>query len=229
MGSVRSSIRRSAPLSSPFSAASIHGASSRRSKLAIVAATVVALVALGFRLDWAAAGASAAVVAMLVWRHLRQLRARRLTAVLQEQLAVSAPRNVHFDAVVALLARHVDLRWAGLLEWRESEMTGNVVLERSIAAGPTEVALTSWLIREAEAGSSFLVAGGHELGCEGFHVALPLRGPESLNGFLAFAFARALPREVELALRAVLPEFARTLGVSGVPRLTDAHNLAAAL
>lgn len=198
-------------------------------ELAIVAATVGALVALGFRLDWAAAGACAAVVAMLVWRHLRHLRARRLTAALQQQLAVPAPRNVHFDAVVARLARHTDLRWAGLLEWRESEMTGSVVLERSIAAGPTEVALTSWLIREAEAGSSLLVAGGHELGCEGFHVAMPLRGPEGLNGFLALAFARTLPREVELALRAALPEFARTLGVSGAPRLTDAPNLAAAL
>jgi HD-GYP domain-containing protein (c-di-GMP phosphodiesterase class II) len=199
---------------------------SRHLELVIVGAAVAALGAIGFHIDAAAAVAVAFGAALLVWHRIRHRRARRFEAELHEQLTASAPRNVHFGAVVTLLAQRADLRWAGLLDWRESDMTGRIVLERSIAEGPTEVALTSWLLREAEAGGTLLVADGPELGREGLHVALPLRGPGGLNAFLVLAFARTMPRHVELALGAILPQLARTLGVSGAPTLTDAPDIA---
>lgn len=199
---------------------------SRHLELAIVGAAVAALGAVGLRVYGAAAVAAALGSAMLVWHSVRRRHARGVEAELREQLAVSAPRNIHFSAVVGLLARRADLRWAGLLEWRESEMTGSIVLERSIAEGPTEVQLTSWLLREAEAAGTLLVADGPELGREGLHVALPLRGSSGLNAFLVLAFARTMPRAVELALGAILPELVRTLGLSGPPELKDAPDLA---
>jgi putative nucleotidyltransferase with HDIG domain len=198
---------------------------SQRLELAVVGAAVAALAAVAFHFYAGAAGAIMFGAALLAWRRLRRLRASRLEAVLREQLSVSAPRNVHFDALVTLLARRADLRWAGLLDWRESEMTGRLVLERSIAEGPTEVALTSWLIREAEAGGTLLVADGPELGREGLHVALPIRAHGSLNAFLALGFARTIPRDVELALRAVLPQLAHSLAAPEPLALADAPTL----
>jgi len=197
----------------------------RHLELAIVGATVAGLAAVGLHLFEVAVGAGVVGTAMLAWKYVRRRRARGFEAELREQLADSAPRNVHFNAVVSLLARHADLRWAGLLDWRESDMTGSIVLERSIAEGPTEVALTSWLLREAEAGGSLLVADGPELGREGLHVALPLRGPDGLNAFLVLAFARTMPRAVELALGATLPELVPALGVFGSPELKDTPGL----
>jgi len=47
-----------------------------------------------------------------------------------------------------------------------------------------------------------------------------------LNAFLVLAFARTMPRAVELALGAIIPELVRTLGVSGPPELKDAPDLA---
>jgi HD-GYP domain-containing protein (c-di-GMP phosphodiesterase class II) len=198
---------------------------SQHLELATIGVAVLALGAVGFHLGAAAVGAIASAVAMLIWRHVRRLRARRLAAAIREQLAVPAPRNVHFDALVAQLARRADLLWAGLLEWRESDLTGGVVLERNIAEGPSELALTSWLIREAEAEDTLLLADGPELGQEGLHVALPLRGQGGLNGFLTLAFARAMPPDVELALRAALPDLARALAVSTPAALTGAPEL----
>jgi putative nucleotidyltransferase with HDIG domain len=197
-------------------------------ELAIVGAAVTGLVAVGFHVDVAAAGAAALGAAMLVWFCMRRRRARHLESAVREALAVPAPRQVHFDSVVAQLARCADLRWAGLLDWHESELGGRIVLERGIAGGPTELALTSWLIREAEAGGTFVVADGSELGHEGTHVALPLRGPDGLNAFLALAFAHTMSPEVELALRAVGPELARALGTPGLPTLAGAPDLAVA-
>jgi HD-GYP domain-containing protein (c-di-GMP phosphodiesterase class II) len=200
---------------------------SQHIEVGVVGAAVAALGAIAFHVYAAAVGAVVLGFAMLVRSRVRRLRASRLEAGLREQLAVSAPRKVHFDAIVTLLARRADLRWAGLLDWRESEVTGSIALERSIAEGPTDVALTSWLIREAEAGGTLLVADGPELGREGLHVALPLRGSEELQAFLALTFARTMPSDVELALRAVLPELARTLGPSGPLTLADVPALPA--
>jgi HD-GYP domain-containing protein (c-di-GMP phosphodiesterase class II) len=195
-------------------------------ELAIVGAMVAGLVALGFHFGAVAAGAGVLAFAMLAWRHTRRLRARRLADRLLEQLSVPAPRSVQFDSVLALLARRTDLRWGGLVEWCDSEMSGRIVLERSIATGPSELALTSWLIREAEAGGTLLVTPGRELGHEGFVVAVPLAGAGDLRAFLVLSFAHTMPAEVDLALRAVLPDLGQALGVPAPP-LTGAPDLGA--
>ena len=87
--------------------------------------------------------------------------------------------------------------------------------------------LTSWLVREAESGDTFLSAGGFELQHEGVVVALPLRRENSaLVGFLVLALSRRLPADVELALVDASDELALALanrpndrsGTARIPR-----------
>jgi HD-GYP domain-containing protein (c-di-GMP phosphodiesterase class II) len=139
---------------------------------------------------------------------LRQLRnARRFAASITGTLAELPTRQPLFHAVVEAIGQFAPLRWGGLVSWNESELAGRTELcwpDRE--TGPSEAALTSWLIREAEAREDVIAVEGVDLGREGVHVAVPLRQEGVVLGFLVLAFQDGFPRHVELALRACLDE-----------------------
>jgi HD-GYP domain-containing protein (c-di-GMP phosphodiesterase class II) len=134
-------------------------------------------------------------------------RARRLAASIKGKLDHLPATQPLFHAVVEAIADSAALGWAGLVSWSESELAGRTELawpDRD--SGPPEEALTSWLIREAEAREDVLAAEGVDLGREGAHVAVPLRHEGVVLGFLVLAFNGGFPRHVELALRDCLGE-----------------------
>jgi HD-GYP domain-containing protein (c-di-GMP phosphodiesterase class II)/diacylglycerol kinase len=139
-----------------------------------------------------------------VGARLRQRgRAHRLATSIRAALTELPARQPHFYAVVEQIAATADLHWAALVSWREAELRGSTELAwPSVSDGPSEDALTSWLIREAEAREDILAAEGVDLGREGAHVAVPLRQDAVVLGFLVLGFRRGFPRHVELALRA---------------------------
>jgi hypothetical protein len=96
-----------------------------------------------------------------------------------------------------------EVRWAGLVGWQEEELFGWIELERRLTSErPREAALTSWLIRDAEAGEGVLRASGTEVGGEGLYFAVPLRPDGSTAGFLVLALGGRPPRQLTLALEA---------------------------
>jgi HD domain len=149
-------------------------------------------------------------------RARQRTRAHRLAASIQSTLTQLPARQPLFHGVVERIAETADLRWAGLVSWREAELRGSTDLTWPAAGtGPNEEALTSWLIREAEAREDVLTARDLDLGREGTHVAVPLRPDGVVLGFLVLGFGRGFPRHVELALRACLEEV--------TPALADTH------
>jgi hypothetical protein len=131
--------------------------------------------------------------------------ARRLAAGIHATLVQLPEWQPLFYGVVERIAGAADLRWAGLVSWREAELKGSIELAWPAAEeGPSEEALTSWLIREAEAREDLLTAGDADLGRDGAHVAVPLRRDGVVLGFLVLGFRRGSPRHVELALQACL-------------------------
>jgi hypothetical protein len=91
--------------------------------------------------------------------------------------------------------------------WQEEELFGWVELEQRLTSErPGEAALTSWLIREAEAGGRVLRANGLEVGGEGLYLAVSLRCEGSTVGFLVLGFAGRTPRRLALALAACADE-----------------------
>jgi hypothetical protein len=139
-------------------------------------------------------------LAGLTLRELRARRARRVAAAVR--IGPGRTRAEAFEEVASRLAGVCDLRWAGLVAWEEAELGGAVAFDwGDSAAAPTDVALSSWLIREAESGDGLLRAAGAELGRSGTLVALPLRPHGPVEGFLVLAFPRSLPAHVEQGLR----------------------------
>jgi hypothetical protein len=175
----------------------------QRLELAALAGTLGALVAVGLGAAVHAlplAGAAAAAVAA----QLRAtFRARRLASALADAALGAEDRADGFSALVGRLAAETELRWAGIVSWREQTLDG--ALERewtSVSTGPTEAALRSWLLRDGDASDRLLVEAGRELGCDGEHVAVPLRADDRLCGFLVLAFRRGVPRAARAALAA---------------------------
>jgi hypothetical protein len=165
---------------------------------ALAAGALELVLALPFLLV-AAAGVTA--------RLLQHARAHALAASIQATLTQLPARQPHFYGVVERITEAADLRWAGLVSWREAELRGSTELVwPSAEDGPSEEALTSWLIREAEAREDVLTAGDVDLGRDGAHVAVPLRSEGVVLGFLVLGFRRGFPRHVELALRACLDD-----------------------
>jgi hypothetical protein len=120
-------------------------------------------------------------------------------------------REGSFDEVAAVLERACGATWSALIDWEEDGLGGSVSRERG-TDGPHLAVLTSWLVREAESGESFLSTGGFELQHDGVVVALPLRRENSaLVGFLVLAVPRRLPAHVELALADGADELALAL------------------
>src|SRR5439155_11401703 len=122
----------------------------------------------------------------------------------------AAERELVLWGLFVQLSRSWPAGWAGLVAWAEDGLGGRI--EHQIGEGPTEEAITSWLVREAESGADLIVTSGHELGREGVVLALPLRRDTSaLAGFLVLEAATRPPQHVELALRECIDEIGLAL------------------
>jgi HD-GYP domain-containing protein (c-di-GMP phosphodiesterase class II) len=180
-----------------------------RPELLAFGGVVVALVGLGFDQRWVGIAGVAAATIGLVLRALARARSERLTKSLRR--ALHAPtRPALFDELVDRLDRAWPTTYAALVAWDEDGLGGRV--ERSRGEGPTDGALMSWLVREAESGADIIVSAGIELGREGIELALPLRRDNSaLVGFLVVEARRLPPRHVELALLETLDDIGLAL------------------
>lgn len=142
-----------------------------------------------------AGGLTGLIVAALAFavHHLRGQRTRFLAFELA--LACSV------DALLDRLSQDSPLRWAGVVEWRERELTGSLVrASGDVEVAPAEPALTSWLIREAD-DQRLLSCPGKELGAPGSVAALPVRRDGAVVAYLVLAFDHPPARHVEAALR----------------------------
>ncbi len=180
-----------------------------RPELLAIGGIVLALVGLGFDQRWIAVVGALAAASGLVLRAVARARSERLTDALRR--ALHAPdRGALFEQLVDGIARSWAVRNAALVTWDEDGLGG--FIERSRGPVPSESALTSWLVREAESGADLIVAPAAELGGRGVEVALPLRRDNSaLVGFLVLGGDRVPPRHVELALRETLDDIGLAL------------------
>src|SRR5919204_5459902 len=167
---------------------------------------------------WAALGllpATTGLAALLLGvRHARRLGAA---------LAASAAADNGFSQVVARLVEASDLSWAGLVHWSEPGLAGTLDLEwNGGPQRPTEMALLSWLIRDAETREELVLAPGSEVGRSGVFAAVPLSRGGSTEGHLVLRFGRALSPHVKFALVEAKPKLAQGLlavAVAEPPRL----------
>ena len=167
------------------------------------AGVVGVLAALGLGVPLLAVPAILLAAAGLTFLQLGAYRERRLVRGLASVLRGERPRDATFSQVAAVIAGACDLRWAGLIRWRERDCAGVVEFEWSAggsAAG--ETALMSWLLREAESSEGVHVADGSELGKQEVHVAVPLHSGEALVGYVVLALGGRPSRAIQDALDA---------------------------
>jgi HD-GYP domain-containing protein (c-di-GMP phosphodiesterase class II) len=145
-----------------------------------------------------------------------RLRATRLRAAIAASLA-GDERAVVFGRLADRLGNAARCSWIGLVSWEEDGLGGSLELSRGEA--PSDQALMSWLVREAESQAELLTSPGHELaGAEGVYVALPLRRENSaLVGFVVLHTPRALQQHV----RAALAESLDSIGLALAERPPD--------
>jgi hypothetical protein len=182
-----------------------------RPELVAIAGFALALVAAAFQqLEIALAGVAIGLFGLLLYVR-RRARVASLVESLLDAAGRALGREGSFDEVAAVLERACDATWSALIDWEEDGLGGSVSRERG-TDGPHLAVLTSWLVREAESGETFLSTGGFELQHDGVVVALPLRRENSaLVGFLVLAVPRRLPAHVELALADGADELALAL------------------
>jgi HD-GYP domain-containing protein (c-di-GMP phosphodiesterase class II) len=181
-----------------------------RPETVAVGGLVLALAGLGLDQPWLAAAGAGVAVAGLALRAVVRMRADRAAAALRRALT-PARRGKVFDRVVEALGRLWCYEWVGLVSWDDDGLGGSVVHSAGGEA-PGQSGLTGWLVREAESGSSAIVAPGAELGRSGVVVALPLRRDDSaLIGFLVVLAGRLPARHVELGLLDSLDELGLAL------------------
>ena len=160
-----------------------------------------ALAAFGAGMPLLAAPAVGLALGGLAFQRVGDHRKRRLVRGLTAVLNQDRPRDATFFQLAAVVAGACDLRWAGLVSWRERECTGSVELEwQGGSIAPDETSLTSWLLREAETAEGMLIATGAELGREDIHVAVPLYDGDALGGYVVLAVGGRLPLSVSQAL-----------------------------
>ena len=168
---------------------------------------VLALAGLGFDQPWLAAAGAGAAVAGLSLRAVVRMRADRAAAEIQRALG---GRHVFHSLTETLggLWRH---DWIGHVSWDEDGLGGTTVNEAG-GEPPSQAGLTGWLVREAESGTTAIVASGSELGRSGVAIALPLRRDDgALIGFFVVLAGKLPPRHVELALLESLDELGLAL------------------
>jgi hypothetical protein len=184
----------------------------RRPVVIPVTALVAALTAVGLG-RYAVAGGALCVFAAA---QLRQVWAARSATRLGEQLKAAAHAEAPLDAVLVRVGAVVPVQWAGVLAWDERALEGTIILQsgdREVA--PTETAVTSWIVRDAESDDELLITEG-ALG-RAPHVALPLRSGDAVAAYLVLRLGRGLPSQLERALVAAAPALAGTLVPSAEP------------
>jgi hypothetical protein len=150
---------------------------------------------------------AALAVTGIVIRVIDRNHTRRLVSNLRVILAAPVARAAVFDALTRRLAETAELRWLALIGWHEEELFGWIELERRLTSErPREAALTSWLIRDADAGERVLRASGSEAGGSGVYVAIALRPRGVTAGFLVLGLGARPPRRLSLALEACAEE-----------------------
>src|SRR5712691_8184192 len=163
-------------------------------------AAALALAGVGFAVG---AGAAAFVaLAGVVWARAEQRRAARLARDIRA-VTVAAGGLEGAVAGIAGTVAAAGAEWLGLVRWRGDELAARVEREWRLHgdAAPSEAALTSWLLRDAEEHGPVAVDGA-ELGREGWLVALPVgAGSEAASSFIVVAFDGPRRRWVELGLR----------------------------
>jgi type IV secretory pathway TrbD component len=204
--------------STPYRLADIRGSHRLRERPELIGLAGVICALGGFGLDqlWlVGAGMAVAVTgfALQVWvRRRANLLARALAAAL-----ATGERPRVFEALERLLQQKTRSDWVALVQWHEDGLGGEIELARG--EGPPEIALMSWLVREAESRDDFLMTGAHELGGAGAYIALPLRRENSaLTGFLVLRSPGALQHYVATALNSSLD----AIGLALAPQPTAA-------
>ena len=178
-----------------------------RPETVAVGGLVLALAGLGFDQPWLAAAGAGVAVAGLSLRAVVRMRADRAAAEIQRALG---GRHVFHSLTETLggLWRH---DWIGHVSWDEDGLGGTTVNEAG-GEPPSQAGLTGWLVREAESGTTAIVASGSELGRSGVAIALPLRRDDgALIGFFVVLAGKLPPRHVELALLESLDELGLAL------------------
>jgi hypothetical protein len=184
-----------------------------RSELLGVGGVSFGLAAAGLGHYFAAAAGLAVAIFGVSVHAVRERRAARLASEL------SGVEDI--DELVRRLGEHEPLRWAGIVDWRERELSGRLVSATGEpAAAPTETALTSWLIRDA--GKRVLTCRAEELGQAGFLAAVSVVRDEEVVAYVVLAFARPPAGHVDSALRSFdLSRLAVPAGGSAPARLAE--------
>jgi putative nucleotidyltransferase with HDIG domain len=182
-----------------------------RPELLAIAGVAEILAAVTFgRPAFAALGAAAAAAGLLLVRRRDRL-ARRLAETLDAALDAESTSS-RFSAFATPIARSAPAHWIGLVRWHQELLSGSLEKELSFGGGtPSEDALTSWLLRDAEDADGLVEGPAAELGGAGTYLAVPARRDGATAGYVVVLFAAAPPRHVELALAAAAPRLARLL------------------
>jgi HD-GYP domain-containing protein (c-di-GMP phosphodiesterase class II) len=211
--------------STPYRVPDIRGARRLRERpeLVALAGVIGALGGVGLDQLWLVAGGIAAATTGFVLQVWVRLRANRLARALASALAAGERPRV-FEALDRLLQETSRSDWVALVQWQEDGLGGEIELARG--EGPPEIALMSWLVREAESRDDLLVTPARELGGDGAYIALPLRRENSaLTGFLVLHSPGALQRHVVTALNSSLD----AIGLALAPRPTEAPPIVTAV
>jgi HD-GYP domain-containing protein (c-di-GMP phosphodiesterase class II) len=180
-----------------------------RPELLALGGLVVLLAGLGFHETWMTALGAWVGATGIVLRLRARARSERL--VESFRAALHAPdRGAIFSDLIDRIGKAWTVSWGALVDWDEDGLGGRIECQRG--EGPSEAAVTSWLVREAESGAGAIAATGPELGRDGVALAFPLRRETSaLVGFLVVEAPRLPPRHVQLALEEVLDEIGLAL------------------
>jgi HD-GYP domain-containing protein (c-di-GMP phosphodiesterase class II) len=217
----------------------VHGLSARpraglprldlRSPVLTAGGVAAAFLALGVGRPHLAVPGIALAALSLSLRRLDATRVERITNRLFAALEPGSPAG-SFERLHRILAGHVRLQWAAVLAWNDRELDGMILCAWSRGLEePNRLAVTSWILREADANTRVLTAAPGELGPSA-HVALPLGLDHHVAGYLVLAVsgrpeiaARALGGCRTLLTRALLPDELR----SGVEPESPARRLRA--
>ena len=169
--------------------------------------TVASLLALAIGSTAFALAGGIAALGGLLWRRRDVRSARGLATCVREAIG---PAAHPFPALVRALSRLESLDWIGVVRWDVETMSGRVELERGGLTGfrPTDDAITSWLVRDAD-GGELLVAAGAEVRLSATLVALPL-GVETTPApvWLVLSFRHDRPGWLDQALLDVQDDLA---------------------
>jgi putative nucleotidyltransferase with HDIG domain len=188
-----------------------------RADAVVGGAVVGALAAVGLGAGYLAVPVLALGLTALVFAQLERWRARRVALRLRAALARMPSGREGFAELCGSLASECSLAWAGLVAWDERECHGSVEASFGSAGGPSETALSTWLLREADTGSPVLVAVPGELGGGQVHVAVTVRDEGGVAGYLVVAVNGGDDRLLERALTACAAELSAELGAILTP------------